>query len=847
MQHNPGIFLALTYALRDLRSGTSVLFLFLACLCLGITGIAAVQNLSRDLTASIRADGQRILGGDFALLSPQEFSPALKAELKKSGEITLVQETRAMALNTQNNLSALIDLKAVDDAYPLFGAVTLKNSGSIQKVLSPNSTGFFGAAAEKGLADKLGLKIGDSFQLGQATLILTAIIEKEPDRIAGVGFSLAPRLLIKDAALAASGLSGLGSKIDYNLRVALKPEFKTDDFSAFEKDLKELFPEANFRLRSFLNASPQTQRVIDRLTLFLTLTGLSTLLIGGIGIGNAVKSFLDQRRTRIAIFKSLGASKRFIFSVYAMQIIILSLIGITAGLFFGTLASQTAAHILGTRLGIETFYSFHADVWALCAAFGLLTTVLFSLPPLAVALDIKPSALFRDRLGLMDGHLSKSVLLAIFIVASMLIALAILTAPVMRFAIYFCIAAIISFALFFAAARLVVMALRYLPLKGRPALRLAVANITRPGSSVLSIVLSIGLGLTVLIAMADVEKNFGQLLQDDLGSDRPSFYFLDITPAQKPEFIREITSVPSARSLRMTANLRGRITAVNGVEAQKALVDRSEEWVIRSDRGFTIAAEQPPHSTLTEGEWWPTDYQGPAIVSIATDVARAFGIGVGDKLTINIFGRTVEATVANVRDIDWASFAMNFAVTFAPGALDQFPATHLATVTVDIAQEDALQTHIAKTFPNVTTVRVREALDIARGLIVTVSEAVRAGAMLTLVCGLLVLAGSIAAARRRHVYDAVVLKVLGAPRRVLLKTFLFEYGTTGLIAANLAAILGTLGGYSILRFILDLPWHFFPKDMVITTLSCLALTLLAGFIGTWHALGQKTSNYLRNS
>jgi putative ABC transport system permease protein len=249
----------------------------------------------------------------------------------------------------------------------------------------------------------------------------------------------------------------------------------------------------------------------------------------------------------------------------------------------------------------------------------------------------------------------------------------------------------------------------------------------------------------------------------------------------------------------MTANLRGRITHVNGVPADKALVDRTEEWVTRSDRGFTYTDTQPPHSTLTEGQWWPADYNGPAIVSISTDVARAFDIGVGAELTVNIFGRAMTAKVYNVRDVDWASFAMNFAVTFAPGDISRVPATFLATVTVDAESESALQSKLAAALPNVTVIRVREALDIARGLVMTVSSAVRYGAALTLV-----------------------------------------------MAAGLAVVLGTGAGYAILHFILDLPWAFFPKTALVTGAACLALTLLAGFAGTWRALSQSAARHLRS-
>ncbi len=268
--------------------------------------------------------------------------------------------------------------------------------------------------------------------------------------------------------------------------------------------------------------------------------------------------------------------------------------------------------------------------------------------------------------------------------------------------------------------------------------------------------------------------------------------------------------------------------------------------MINSDRGFTYTGELPAYSNITAGKWWDKNYKGPPLISIATNVARAFNIGVGDKITVNILGTDITATVANVREIDWSSFTMNFAITFAPGLLEKAPANYLASIIVAKDREEDLQTKISHQFPNVTSVRVGDALDEAQTFVRAIAQTVSISAGVTLLAGTLVLAGGIAAARRRHLYDAIILKVLGATQRRILKTFLFEYGILGLLTVVIAAGLGTVAAYAVQKFVKDLSWKFDWPVLFSVTALCLGITLIAGFLGTWRALQQKPAPYLRN-
>jgi putative ABC transport system permease protein len=379
-----------------------------------------------------------------------------------------------------------------------------------------------------------------------------------------------------------------------------------------------------------------------------------------------------------------------------------------------------------------------------------------------------------------------------------------------------------------------------------PGMRMAVANLHRPGNISASVILSLGLGLTVLVAVALVQFNFMRLIKDDLAVEAPAFFFLDIEAGQRDEFRKMAAAEPGVRNLVMTPSFRGRVVRVNGKPAEEALVDKNESWVINSDRGLTYTAELPPYSRVVAGAWWDKNYGGPPIVSIATNVARAFNIGVGDEITINVLGMDVTAKVANVREIDWASFTMNFAITFAPGFLEKLPSNYLATVIVPREGEEAMQTKVANRFRNITVVRVRDALEAAGTLIRAVAQAVSISAAVTLMAGTLVLSGGIAAARRRHLHDAIILKVLGATRAQILKTFLLEYAILGIVAVGIAAALGTAAAWGVQKHVMNLDWKFSWSALASVTALCLGITLIAGFLGTWRVLRQKPAPYLRN-
>ncbi|HYD32754.1 MAG TPA: FtsX-like permease family protein [Azospirillaceae bacterium] len=837
--------LALRLARRELRGGLKGFRIFLACLILGVAAIATVQSVAGGLLGALESDGRAILGGDVALRTIyRPVEPDQLAYLRERSErLSTTAEMRAMVRALPGDRSTLVELKAVDDLYPLHGAVTLRDGGDFRTAIAQRD-GRWGVVVEDTVLDRLDLKVGDTLRLGEAGVTIRGIIAREPDRAGGGAFTLGPRLLMDLEALPATGLIQPGSMVYWNYRLDLP---RGTSLEAWKTALEARWPEAPWRLRDFTNAAPQIAQFIDRMALFLTLVGLTALLVGGVGVGNAVRAWLDGRLATIATLKCLGASGRLVFQVYLIQVLALAGVGILAGLALGAVAPLMVGRVLEGVLPISTRIGVYPGGLALAGAFGLLTALTFSLWPLGRAREVAPVALFRDVIAPIQGHPGAPAIAATALAALALAGLAVTSAYNKPFAAWFVVGSALTLGAFRLAAWLVTRAAARAGRPRHPGLRLALANLHRPGNPTGSVVLSLGLGLTVLVAVSLIEGNFARQVTDRLPRNAPSFFFVDIQPDQFDAFRQTVRSVPGAGDLEWVPSLRGRIAGINGKDAEQALVSPNHAWVLRGDRGLTYTARPPAgRDDVVAGQWWPEDYRGPPLLAVADDVAKAFGIGVGDEIAINVLGRNVRGKVAVVRDIDFSTMAINFALTFSPGVLEKAPQTFLATVHAIPAAEPAIQRAVVDRFPNVTTIRIKDALATVNGMLANIGAAVRVTAAITLVAGTLVLAGAIAAGHRRRVYDAVVLKVLGATRADVARAFLMEYGLLGIITAAIAAALGTLTAWAVLTRVMHWPWEFIPSAVTTTALLSTAITLAFGFMGTWAALGQPAAPLLRN-
>lgn len=840
--------LAVRFSLREMRGGLSGFLIFITCIALGVAAIGGINSVARAITVGVESQGRELLGGDIRFqLIHREVDERERAFLDELGEVAQSANMRSMARLADGSDQTLVEVKAVDGLYPLYGAFIAEPAMPLDEILA-ETDGIHGAAAADILFDRLGLSIGDRVSLGNAEFELRAQVVSEPDAISD-GFGLAPRLLVSLDGLRASGLIQPGSLVEHSYKVKLPEPTSEAALRQIAERATEAFPEAGWSIRSRTNAAPALSSNVERFSQFLTLVGLTALVVGGVGVANAVRAYLDSKRGVIATFKSLGASGRFVFTVYLVQILAIAGIGIAVGLVLGALMPLAASAMLSSVLPVPAAGGLYPGALGLAALFGVLVTLAFALLPLGRARDVPATALFRE-MGFDPRGLPRLVyVFATLAVAVALAALAVWTSTDQRIAIIFVGAAIVAFLVLRLVASLVQWLARHSPRVRSTALRLAIGNIHRPGALTPSVVLSLGLGLTLLVSLALIDGNLRRQIAGNLPEQAPNFFFVDIQSGDVDAFADLVQAESPEGKLIRVPMLRGRVMALNDVDVRELQVPPEGAWVLRGDRGITYARNVPENSTLTAGEWWPDGYEGEPLVSFAAQEAGELGLKLGDTVTVNVLGRNITARIANLREVQWESLGINFVMVFSPNTFAGAPHSWLATLADEqatSADEARLLNAVTRAFPGVTSVRVKDALEIVNTIVAQLAVAIRAAAAIALVASVLVLSGALAAGNRARVHDAVVLKTLGATRRTLIQAFSLEYTIIGLATALFALLAGGAAAWFVVSRIMTLPSAFLPEVAVSTVVIALVLTVGFGLIGTWRVLGHKAAPVLRN-
>jgi putative ABC transport system permease protein len=842
-------WLPLRFALREMRGGLRGFYVFIACIALGCMAIAGVGSLAASLASGLARQGQVILGGDLAFtLIQREATPSERAFLNSHGKISSVATMRAMA-RTNGGKATLVEMKAVDGSYPLFGEAVLEPAGALSDMLAPRN-GMFGAVADPVLLTRLAIKPGARLTIGNVNLEIRAVFTSEPDKLAG-GIGFGPRLLVSQDALRATGLLQPGSLVRWHYRLRLLANDTSDAAAkAVSAQARAQFPEAGWDIRSRSSASPQLERNVERFTQFLTIVGLTALLVGGVGVGNAVKSHLDRRRETIATMKALGASGRRVFAVYLTQVLLLAAVGGAIGMMLGAILPFAIVWAFGAIIPLPIEPALHPAELLLALVYGLMTALAFALWPLGRAHDVPVGELFRDAVT-PQPHWPRKTYIALTAVAVLvLVALAVALAYDRRVAIiYVAVAAGVFVALRLIAGLLMALA-RRVPRVRTTELRMAIANIHRPGALTPSIVLSLGLGIALLVTVIEIDGNLRRQFSNELPAKAPSFYFLDIPADQATRFSAFVRAQVPGAKLEEVPMLRGRIISANGIAAENLKPKEGAAWVLQSDRGITYSSAIPSGSRLVEGTWWGPNYAGPPLLSFEKRIADGLGLKLGDPVTVNVLGRNITSRIANMRIVDWESLGINFVMVFSPHAFDGAPATHLATLTYPDggtpAQEGAIVRAVAESFPMVTAVRVKDALDAIGAIIGNLVLAIRAASALTLLVAALVLGGALAAGHRHRVYDAVILKTLGATRLRLLAAYTIEYFLLGTATALFGVLSGSLAGWLIIDNLMHLTFTWLPLPALGAALAAVVVTVALGLVGTFTALGHKPAPVLRN-
>jgi putative ABC transport system permease protein len=840
---------ALRFAWRELRAGLRGFGVFIACIALGVTAIVGVGSVAQSLSEGLSRAGGLILGGDLAFSLVQREASASESDfLRAHGAISVIATMPTMA-RASDGRTTLVEVKAVDHSYPLIGAVAT-DPGMPLAALFAFQSGAFGAAADSALFTRLDLKPGDRIAIGSVTIELRAVLTGEPDRLAG-GIGFGPRLLTSEAALRASELLQPGSLVRWQYRLRLPAADSSDAaLTAVENRARAQFPDAGWDVRTRNKASPQLERNVERFSQFLTLVALTALLVGGVGVANAVASHLARRRDSIATMKALGATGGSVFAIYSMQIMLVALFATCIGAVLGAALPFVISLAFGAIIPLPVAPTLHPAVLILSIAYGLLTALAFALWPLGRAHDISVSMLFRDAVAAERSWPRPRYVLAAGLIVAMLAALAILGAYDRRLAAIFVATAAGIFVALRLVALLTMMLARRLPRSRSTLLRLALANIHRRGALTPSVVLSLGLGLSLLVTVIEIDGNLHHQFAAALPEKAPSFFFIDIPAADAERFDAFVREHVPHSTLERVPMLRGRIVAAGGVNAEDLKPGEGSAWVLRGDRGITYAAALPRSSRLVAGQWWAAGYSGAPLVSLEERTAKDLNLKVGDTVTVNVLGRNVTASIANLRAVDWQNLGINFVLVFSPGSFAGAPHTDIATLTFSdggtAAEEAALIKALDATFPTVSAVRVKDALDAVDHIVGNLVLALRGASAVTLIAAALVLGGAMAAGQRFRIYDAMVLRTLGATRLRLLAAYALEYLLIGFAAVLFGVAAGSLAADLVVSRIMEFPFVWVAAQAISAAVAALLVTVVLGLAGTFAALGHKPAEVLRN-
>ncbi|MEC3862704.1 FtsX-like permease family protein [Mesobacterium sp. TK19101] len=827
------------FARRELRGGLRGFRIFLACLALGVAAIAGVGSVRSAIEAGLEGQGAILLGGEAEARFTYRFAnEAEKAWLASvADKVSEITDFRSMAVIERDGQTerALTQIKSVDDAYPLTGTVTLSPEMPLEQALAGDS-----AVMAPALADRLGLKPGDTFRLGTKAYTLSAILTVEPDG-AGDGFGLGPRTLLRTAALDGSGLLQPGTLFETKYRLTLPPG---TDLDALKDTAEDRFRDTGLRWRDSRNGAPGISRFVDRLGAFLVLVGLSGLAVGGVGVSAAVRAYLAQKTSVIATLRTLGASRATIFQTYFLQVGALSLLGIAIGLALGALVPIAFSALISASLPVPAVFALYPKPLFEAAVYGILTALLFTLWPLARTEDVRAATLFRDALDSARLLPAWRYVGMTLVLLAALVGTAVLFSGNTRLTLGIAGGILGALVLLMLAAVLIRLAARHSArlARGRPVLRWALGAIGGPREAAVSVVLSLGLGLSVLAAVGQIDGNLRSAISRDLPEVAPSYFFVDIQKDQIDGFLSRLNDDPEVSKVDHAPMLRGVVTQINGRPATEVA---GGHWVVRGDRGITYSAKPDGRTTVVAGEWWPENYAGPPQVSFAAEEAEEIGLKLGDTVTVNILGRDITATITSFREVDFSTAGIGFVMTMNPAALQAAPHTFIATVYAAPEAEARILRELANAYPNITAIRVRDAIDRVSELLEGIASATRWGAAATLLTGFLVLIGAAAAGEQARTYEAAVLKTLGASRARILRSFALRAGLLGAGAGTVAIGAGILGGWAVSHFVMETDFAVMWSSAFGIVIGGVVATLLAGLGFAWSPLAARPARVLR--
>ena len=849
----PGLGLAARLAWRETRAGWRHFTGLVACVALGVAALAGVDSFADGLHRTMGREARVLLGGDLELRSarplPDEAEAAVAGLAGEGATVTRIRELAAMARNPATGRTLLVELKAVDGAYPLYGRLETERPPSHA---GSAMLGDGEVLVQAPLLARLGLSVGGTLEVGGASFTVAGLVTREPDRPAGM-FALGPRVLLSDGAMARTDLIRQGSRVRHRLLVRLPAGRDAVEARA---GLSRTLTDPAIRVATHDDAQPGLRRFLDQLTTYLGLVGLTSLLVGGIGVAASVRTFVRRKLTTIAILKTLGASSATLVLAYALQALALGGLGSVLGLGLATAVRRLLDPVLAAFIPFTLEPGAAAGPMARGLLMGLLVTLLSALWPLLEVRAVAPALLLRHPVE-PPGRAARRPWGVGLLIAAGLAALVLWQARSAAIGGIFAGAAAAALGLLALGARAGPSLARRLPRLRWLAWRQGLAGLNRPGGEARGVVVALGVGVMLLSAVALLERALGAQLDLERRREAPSFFFVDVQPDQQEAFRKVLDGVAPGVQPTMTPVVRARLAAIEGAPVTRARWEgRDEAWRFTREYVLTYTADLPAGNQVTRGQWWgpgpggsPPRFSPPRIspprISVEDETARALGVSVGGRLTFDVQGVPIEAEVTSLRKVDWQTLSTNFFVIFAPGALEGAPLSYVATARVPAALETAVQDQVTAAFPNVTAIPVRDILDRVTSVLDRIALAVRLVAGFVILAGLVVMLGALATSRAQRLYESVLLKTLGATRGLVARAFAVEYGCLGLLAGLGGTGLGALLAWVVLRLVLDVPFRLDPAALCLSVGLSVLLALAVGALGTFRLLGQPPLAVLR--
>ena len=840
----PGLFLR--HTLRESRGGVSRLAFSIACLAIGVSAVVAIAALSASFERGFRDNAKEMLGADIAVRSSEPFADRWDAELAEiDGAQWMMTREQPQSISAGNGSRTLIaDLMVVGPDYPYYGDLDLRGAESLELALTPDRV-----VVARDLLSDLGTKVGESLQIGDATFEIAAWAGTDPDRITGFMY-IGPRVYMSEAAFARANVSEVRIGVRYKALVRL-PDMAPEQLEVLKEQMETSLESSMGRARveTYIEGRPSLQDGLDRLARFLGLVALLSLLLGGVGVAQAVRAWIAGRMDAIAVLKCLGMRPREIFMLYGAQALLLGLAGSVIGSALGLLVTALIPIAFSDYVpqGLVNPWQPRAAMGGI--ALGVTVAAVFGLPPLLAVLRVPPIRVFRRDAEPLPAAKWAAALTAIVMVCGVA-ALAGLQARSALVGTIFALGVILTGALLTLGAWILVKLVTMIPRDwGRSVwLRHGLAALARPGSNTIPSIVALGLGLMVLFCAALVQEFLNQALTGSLPQRIPSAVAINIRPEQV-EALGETLTAAGAQDVESSPLVMARLVAIDGRPIEELINDDRDDRGrrrrrLRSEQTLTYAAELPASQSIIKGNWWHKP--DVAELSVERRQAERFDLDVGSQLTFSIAGEEIELEVTSLRDVDWEEISLNFEWVAEPGYFDEVPQFRVATMWLPDGTGRATQNKVVSAFPNVTFLPLSDVAERVIAQLDKISWGIRLLGLFIVAASMAVLAGTVGIDSNRRGREVALLKTVGMTRREVAGIFTAEYALIGLVAGMIGVTGGgVMAGLTLTRALdAEFRWPFGLFTLAIV--GGIAITVVAGLAASIGALQRRPIEMLRN-